>query len=196
MIVFARGENFAQGTDFRLAFETERDGKVDRRFAKAPIRIAAAPGAGAAWGKPVAIMVNDLPLQSAGQMKIIFELTGPGEVWIDNVKLSDLLFSLSFYTNSQLEILQLVQQTHKLQGALEQGQLSECLMQMDGYWPRFIRAYTPPPPPKVAMGPAAKPAAPAANGQQQDPSGPPANKGDQPAPGVGDRLKRMVPFYR
>ena len=55
---------------------------------------------------------------------------------------------------------------------------------MDGYWPRFVRAYTPPVVPKVAA--CAWPAP-----QQQLPPQP--NEGEQPAPGVGDRLKRIVP---
>jgi len=188
MTVYARGENLMPGTELRLIFEAERDGLPYRCGTQAQPR--------SEWARPKLMWVSDLPLQSNGQMKIIFELTGPGEVWIDNVKLSDLLFSLSYYPNSQLEILQLVQQTHKLQGSLDEGQLSDCLTLMDGYWPRFIRAYTPPIPAKVALGPAAKPAAEPPNGAPQNPSPAPTNGTEQPAPGVGDRLKRMVPIFR
>ena len=81
-------------------FETEEDGQDYR------IALTALPGKDGNQqadqrGRYKAILVNDLPLKSNGQMRIIFELTGPGEVWLDNVKLNDVLFSLSFYEKSQ-----------------------------------------------------------------------------------------------
>ena len=100
MTVFARGENFAPDTQLRLVFKAEEDGQHYR------IALAALPGKDGNQqadqrGRYKAILVNDLPLKSNGQMRIIFELTGPGEVWLDNVKLNDLLFSLGFYEKSQ-----------------------------------------------------------------------------------------------
>ena len=141
-------------------------------------------------------MVNDLPLQSDGRMRIVFELSGPGEVWLDNVQLSDVLFSLKYYNNSQDEILQLLQQTHNAQSALEKEQFSECLDLIDGYWPRFVRTYRPAAPQKVALLPAGQSGVAPPVGTQQNPETPPVQDGEQPAPGVGDRIKRMVPIFR
>lgn len=196
MTVFARGENLAPQTNLSLVFEVEQNGLTYRRTAKAPIRNAAAPGVNQTWGRPFAIMVNDLPLQSDGKMRIVFELSGPGEVWLDNVQLSDVLFSLKYYNNSQDEILQLLQQTHNAQSALEREQFSECLDLIDGYWPRFVRTYRPAAPQKVALLPVGQPGLAPPVGTQQNPDAPPVQDGEQPAPGVGDRIKRMVPIFR
>jgi hypothetical protein len=182
MTVFARGENLAPGTKLRIGFKADEDGRSYRTV------LTALPGIDGNQqadqrGRYKAILVNDLPLKSNGQMRILFELTGPGEVWLDNVKLNDLLFSLGFYDKSRTEILQLLRRTDDAQSAFDAGQISECLQVMDGYWPRFVRAYTPPVVPKVAAAPAAP--------QQQ--LAPQPKESEQPAPGVGDRLKRIVP---
>jgi hypothetical protein len=118
-------------------------------------------------------------------MRIAFELTGPGEVWLDNVKLYDQFFSLKFYGNAQAEILQLNKQVYAAKSALEARQVTDCMRILDGYWPRFILAYRPPVQPKIAAGQAAQPALP-----------PQPNKGQQPAPGIGDRFKGLVPIFR
>jgi len=76
-------------------------------------------------------------------MRVAFELTGPGELWLDNVKLYDLLCPLKYYKDAQAEILQLLRRGHDAQGAYNAGQITDCIEQLDGYWPRFVKAYTP-----------------------------------------------------
>ena len=196
MTVFARGENLGPTTELRLGFEIEQNGRVSLWSARAPLRTVEEHDASQPWGKPKLIMVNDLPLQSNGKMRIIFELSGPGEVWLDNVQLSDVLFSLKYYNNSQDEILQLLQQTHNAQSALQKEQYSECLDLIDSYWPRFVRSYRPPTPQKVASLPAAPAGAAPPAGAPHNSAVPPTKEGEQPAPGVGDRIKRMVPIFR
>ena len=191
MTVFARGQNMGPGTELRLVFESESGGQPYRRAAS--VRGAETQRENQQWGRPFAILVNDLPLDAHGQMRIKFELTGPGEVWLDNVKLNDLLFPLKFYENSQAEILQLLRRTHEVQSAYDTGQLKDCIQLLEGYWPRFVMAYTPPAAPAIALAPKAGNQSAAAQPSQ---STPPTDKGEQPAPGFSDRLKRIVPLLR
>ncbi len=191
MTVFARGQNMGPGTELRLVFESESDGQPYRRAAR--VRGAETQRNNQQWGRPFAILVNDLPLDAHGQMRIKFELTGPGEMWLDNVKLNDLLFPLKFYENSQAEILQLLRCTHEVQAAYDAGQLKDCIQLLEGYWPRFVMAYTPTTTPVIALAPSSdKPPAAATPSQPA----PPTSNGEPPAPGFSDRLKRIVPLLR
>jgi hypothetical protein len=135
------------------------------------------------WGSPVAILVPDLPLQSRGQLQIRFELTGPGDVWLDNVKLESLLFPLKFYPKSSAECLQLSLQIRSAKSAFDAGRISDCIRIVEGYWPRFVLANRPVNAPKVA--------------ERIPPALPPQpNQGQEPSPGFGDRLKRLWPITR
>jgi hypothetical protein len=91
-----------------------------------------------------AFPVDDLPLASDATMHIRFELVGPGEVGIDDVRLYDLIFPLDFQKEeAQRQRLALWKTTHAAQTALNNGQYADCLRLLDGYWPRFLEAYTP-----------------------------------------------------
>ncbi len=181
LTVWARGENTGPDTELRMVFETELDGQLYRRYA--------AVGGNRAQGQPLsadwvyyAFCVGDLPLDSQGQMRIRFELAGPGEVWIDEVQLYDLLFPLRFYAYSSQERLELVKLLLAARSAQEDGRLTECVRLLESYWPRFVTAYTPLGPPAVA----ARPPAPA-------PEVPPADEEPEEAPTVGQRLKGYLP---
>jgi hypothetical protein len=126
-----------------------------------------------------------VPSGGRSQLRIRFEVTGGGEVWFDNVKLYDLLFPLKFYPRSQAEVEQLMILIHAAKKAQEDGRSSDCLQLLDGYWPRFLMAYTPPVAPVVAAQPAPA-AAPRA-------LAPPADENQEPTPGISERLKRMMP---
>lgn len=189
MTVFARGQNIGPTTDLRLVFEVETEGQVFRRQAR--VAGAQTQRANQQWGRPFAILVNDLPMNSRTQMRIKFELTGLGELWLDNITLNDLLFPQKFYPQSQAEIVKLLQRMHEVQSTYEDTRLKDCMQLLDGYWPRFVLAYTPPTTPVVALG--ATP--------EQIPSTPPSAVGpppntEPPANGFQDRLKRMVPILR
>jgi hypothetical protein len=134
--------------------------------------------------------VNDLPLDSHGRMRVRFELSGPGEVWLDNVKLYDLLFPLKYYANSQAEIKQFFILIHAAQRSVEAGRVTDAVRLLEGYWPRFITAYTPMVQPPIAVQPAV--AAP----KTEPESAPPANEQQEPAPSISERIKRFVPFVR
>jgi hypothetical protein len=138
-----------------------------------------------------------LPLGTAEKMRIAFELTGPGEIWLDNVTLHDLLFPLKYYGNSKGEILQIFKLTRAAQSAYEGGHMSDCLQTLDGYWPRFVMQYTSPAAPKMAVvpQPGLTPAPEASTGATQ-PSAAKTNETEQSAPSIGNRLKKWVPILR
>jgi hypothetical protein len=186
MTVYARGQNLAPGTELRLVVEGDCDGQPYSPHA-ARIPAAAMQRANDQWGQPFIIFVPDLPLQSRGRMHIAFELTGAGEVWLDNAKLYNLLLPFPFYDNSQAEYFQLSQQIHAAKSASDAGQVTDCIRIIDGYWPRFILAYRPPYQPKVAerIVPKTQPALP-----------PQTNEGQESSPGFGDGIKRFLPFVR
>jgi hypothetical protein len=178
MTVYARGRSIGPETNLRLVFESVRGGLPYQRAALVSAEKLQATGG--QWGL-FAILVNDLPLESRGQMRITFELTGPGEVWLDNAVLYDVLFPLKFYGNAQAEILQLNKQIYAARSALETKQITDCVRLLDGYWPRFILAYRPPVQPKLAGG----------NGiDGQPPSPPQANERQEPAAGISEHIKR------
>jgi hypothetical protein len=187
MTVYTRAK-FGADTTLTLYVETEGDGtnhEIKRTANAALLK----PPANEEW-RQVAFDVPELPLQSQSKMRIRFELSGQGEVWLDNVKLFDLLFPLKYYKNSQSELLQLFKVTHAAQTAYQNQQIRECLQIRDGYWMQFIGAYTVPLTPKLA-------AAPAPAGQAAPPPGAGQPKpNEQPAPGISDRIKRMVPIWR
>ncbi len=186
MTVFARSQNVAAGTELRMAFEAQSAGQAYRR---AFIVGGSQPGTQrleAEW-RPYAILVDDLPLDSNGRMRVRFELVGAGEVWLDNVILYDLLFPLKFYQNAQAEIKQFFILIHAAQRAFEAGRITDCVRLLESYWPRFITAYTPPVQPQIVIDDAPR---------KELPSSPPADQSEEPGPSVSERLKRMVPFWR
>ena len=183
MTVFVRSQNLGPNTELRLVFEADCDGQIYRRPASVQAKDMRVDGQ---WGPPFAILVPDLPLQSRGQMRVAFELSGPGEVWLDNAKLYDLLFPLKFYANAQREVFELLQQIHAAKSAFDARQTTDCLRILDGYWPRFILAYRPPVQAQIVEKAAPK--------TQTSP--PQSNEGQESAPGISEHIKRFVPILR
>lgn len=143
MLAYIRGENCAAETTLRLVFEIEGQPTRYRRYSVLGGNRPDAIPIAADWGGGYAFGQNDLPLDARAQMRVKFELSGPGEVWIDNVQLYDLLFPLSFYVPGEGERLQLVKRRAEVVRALQSGELAACVRTIEGYWPRFINAYTP-----------------------------------------------------
>jgi hypothetical protein len=141
--------------------------------------------------RPFAILVNDLPLETQKRMRVRFELIGPGEVWLDNVKLYDLLFPLKFYPNAQTEIKQFLILTKAAERAVEAGRVSDGVRLLEGYWPRFINAYTPPVKELVQAN-----NRPPVNNQVKEatpPLAPQPDEDEEQAPSISERIKRFVP---
>jgi hypothetical protein len=159
MLVFVRGENVAPTSELRLVFETDGGAKPFRQFATLGGNGPAARPISSDWGGGFLFRSEDLPLDSRGKMRVKFELTGPGELWIDNVQLYDLLFPLPYYDRGEAERLEFVKLISSAKSALDKDELAECALKLDGYWPRFLNAYTPTKSPTIATQPAAQPTA-------------------------------------
>jgi len=88
------------------------------------------------WSRPFVVHADDLPLEPQTPMRISFELAGAGEVWIDDVQLSGLAFS-------QEERKELVRLIAPANVKREDGQVSDCIRLLEGYWPRFLVEHVP-----------------------------------------------------
>jgi hypothetical protein len=187
MVVWVRGQKMAAGSELRMTIEAVGPGH--RYRSSKPIQLAnAGPGAntpnGSEWA-PMPILVNDLPLELQGDIRVRFEMTGPGEVWLDDVQLYDLLFPLKWYKFEKAENLELAKLRYAPKSAFEDGRIVDCARVMETYWLRFIAEYTPP------VQVAARPAP-----DSRTPSPPQPNQDEQPAPGISERIKRVIPGFK
>jgi hypothetical protein len=187
MVVFVRGQKLATGTELRMVIEATDPACRYRRAQVIQPSVAPADAMRQAdnpW-TPKPILVNDLPLELRGDMRVRFEMTGPGEVWLDAVSFYDLLFPLEWYKFAEAERFQFIQLKHAAKSYLDEGRIVDCARVMEKYWPRFLAEYTPP----VQL--AARPDA-----VQQKQSPPQPDKNEQPTPGISDRIKRVLPSFR
>jgi len=115
------------------------------------------------------VEANDLPLRGLSPLRVRFDLTGPGEVWLDDVLLTDRAFNAS----ERNELFKLVSPADY---QLQNGQIRDCMQLLEGYWPQFLLANMPAPEAPLARKP-----------------DPPARKAEKTERGMLDRLKRVVP---
>ncbi len=98
------------------------------------------------WRK-VVVPFDRLPQDSLDELRIGFELTGPGTVWIDDV----MLYQVAFTKEEQMELFKRVSVADFRRST---DRISDLLSLMDGYWPRFLLEHVPSPapapPPMVA----------------------------------------------
>ena len=87
--------------------------------------------------------VDDLPINADGELRVGFQLTGPGTVWIDDVRVHDIWFSRA-EQNELSKILALAD----LQ--LRDGQAGDCLRTLQRYWPNFLLEHVPVHLPQIA----------------------------------------------
>jgi hypothetical protein len=113
---------------------------------------------------------DDLPLASRGRMRLQFHLAGSGQAWVDDVRLYDLAFA-------DAQRVELSKRLLGAKAALEDGQLMDCQRLVDGYLPRRVVEYIPPP--ALAAKPEA--IAPAPSAETETPKG------------FSDRIRGMVP---
>ncbi len=184
MAVRVRGENLAPGSELRIIFEADRAGQPYRTFWAVGGQRPNSQPLASAWGRPFAVGVNDLPLDSKGRMRVRFELSGAGDVWIDEVQLYDVLFPLSFYQFTKEEKLEFVKLRHKANREYEDNQLADCVRSLEGYWPRFLVEYLPPVAPVMVKEPPPAVRQAAVPPEQQQPT----------EPGTLEKIKKWVPF--
>jgi hypothetical protein len=143
MTVFLRRAATSATAAVRMVIEVDRPGRPYRRAVVIGGNQAPPYDLSEQW-RAYPLLVNDLPLDSSGQMRVKFEMIAPGEVWLDEIQTYPLLFPLSFYSWQQLEQLQLVKLYEAAKDFHEKGKISDCVRLLEGYWPRFLAAYTPP----------------------------------------------------
>lgn len=177
MSLWLRGAEVPQQPPLRLAVVGKHEGQDFLRFAQLGAGQADAPLYGPQWS-PVVVQINDLPLEGLSRLHLRFDLLGPGEVWIDDIQLSELAFT----KKERVELFKLIAPADV---KLQKGEVADCLQVLEGYWPRFLVTYVP-----LPQGPSvAKPGV-------VGPASPPKRPHTEPPPraaGVMERLKKYLP---
>ncbi len=136
--VWLRVADAARQPPLRLAVEGKLHGADYYRFGVVGLpSYAGQPAAkiGTEWGEYV-FQLGDLPLDGLSSLRARFDLMGPGEVWIDDVQVSTLMFSgPEMFELSKLITLADVK--------LQRGQIGDCVHLLEGYWPRFLEENVP-----------------------------------------------------
>jgi hypothetical protein len=124
------------------------------------------------WSQYV-FQVHDLPIEGVNQLVVRLELSGAGEVWIDDLQ----LFELDFAEQERLELSKLLTLAEYKR---QSGDLSDCLRLIEGYWPRYLQANVPLTQQPLAQRPRRAP--------------PPAEPAEsEKKPGMLDRMRRAIP---
>ena len=116
-----------------------------------------------------------LPGEGLGKLQLQILLAGPGEVWIDDVRLGD----LAFEPDEQKALLKAVYPARLI---LDEGQIAQCIRILEGYWPRFLFEYVTP----------VKETHPAMARTPESPARPPAEEKEESAGFLG-RIRNLVP---
>ena len=77
---------------------------------------------------------QELPLEGLENLRIGFDLMGPGVVWIDEVRLN----SLEFSAGEQQELNFIVAE---LDQGLRQKRYADCLQNLNRFWPRYLEEH-------------------------------------------------------
>ena len=138
--VFLRCANDKEQPELRLILEAIYKGASYYRFAEVgknttiPLH--------EDW-KEYIFAVDDLPLEGLTDLRVGFDLMGPGDIWIDEVQ----TFDLSFRDSEQHELAKLIALADK---HLRVRNFSDCARILDSYWPRFLEQHVTVPPSRMA----------------------------------------------
>jgi hypothetical protein len=117
----------------RIALEGQQsDGKFDAYGMIPPVAPAGAPGR---WVQ-YSFRVDDVPSEGLSNVRVRLDVLGPGEVWVDDLK----VFDLPFTDPERFELSKLISLASV---KLEAGQLADCERLLEGYWPQFLLANVP-----------------------------------------------------
>jgi hypothetical protein len=149
VLAWIRTRDRQQQPPFRLAIDGLLNGQSYYRFAPLGTDISAqtrkptgqdTQPLSDSWSEsPFLLPIEDLPTSGLTELLIGFDLMGEGEVWIDDVQVFDLYFQ-------QNELDELLKNAAMADLHLGKGQVAQCARYLDGYWPRFLLEYAPPPP--------------------------------------------------
>lgn len=135
MVVFAahvRTGELSDGASLTLAIETDEQGQPYRRTRTIPL----GEEFRTQW-KKCEMIVSDLPVGDAEQLRVQFHVTGKADVIVDDVTLCDLRFD-------DQRRSELVKRVFAAKTALDEGQYTDCLRLLNEYWPQYLVAYVPP----------------------------------------------------
>jgi hypothetical protein len=133
------------------------------------------------WGeKPFVMLVSDLPSQDLVDLRVGFDLMGPGEVWIDDVQVYDRWFP----KNERDELMITSGLAARM---LSMGQIGDCQRVLAGYWPQFLQEHVRLSETRMAALPAAAPTT-EANAPAAEPK-PAADSAEKPS--VLDKVKNL-----
>lgn len=134
MAVWLRVENPQQQPELRLAVEAIQEGRPYYRYAT----LGAGPGSphlGSRWHRYL-FRVHDLPISGLSEMRIRFDLMGPGEVWLDDVHLASVMLT-------DPELIQLRKTVATARFALNAKRYSDCEMLLQRYWAQLLNSDIP-----------------------------------------------------
>ncbi len=153
LLAWIRVDDPAQQPKLRLAIEGRMDGKSFYRRANVGASEDGQPVRALQKGwAPYRFPLNDLPLIGLTDLRVGFDLMGPGEVWIDDVQ----VFDSWLEDNERDELLKNIATADFQLGA---GQMADCERFMGGYWTQFLRENVPLEEQRLATGPVAGPTA-------------------------------------
>ncbi|MBB77085.1 MAG: hypothetical protein CMJ75_21475 [Planctomycetaceae bacterium] len=134
--VRARIRAGAKQPPLRLAIEAQVNGQPYYRYAWVGANVSDDRFKLDAQWKLFHVPFGKLPLDGLQDLRIGFDLMGPGEVWVDDVQILDTWFS-------RTELGQLEKDLALARFQLEQGRVLDCQEFLDSYWPRFFKHYVP-----------------------------------------------------
>ena len=186
MLVRMRVADAAKQPPVRLVIEGRYAARTVAYYARFGQSVATNPGLvpdaahpegtrpiGTEWG-PYLMEVIDLPLDTLSAMRVRLELSGAGEVWIDDVQLCDLAFN-----PEELNVLRRL--IAPVQPKFQNGELGDCIHMLEGYWPRLLAE-------KVRLTDAAVTA-----NLEEAPPQQPAAKHPKRSAGVLEHMRNLVP---
>gem|GEM_PF-1350311 len=165
---YVHAERIEEQTRFYIKLEDAWDGRTYRQYTTLDRKKLAKAENG--WSG-YEFGVNDVPFGSGGKMRVQFYLAGSGEIWLDDVQLSDLRFAES-------QRVDLVKQISAAKKSLKAGQVMDCLRLVDDYGSRYLVAHVAPADP-MDLKLAKKPKQPASEEVEQ--------------PGLGQRIRGFLP---
>ncbi|MBX7165455.1 MAG: family 10 glycosylhydrolase [Pirellulales bacterium] len=129
--VWLRVDDASRQPPLRLALEGQLNSRDYYRYA--PLGAGTQVSKlGTTWAQFL-FQINDLPLVGLSDLRLRFDLLGPGAVSIDKVELYDL-----WLTDAERVELSKLITTAQLR--LEAEQYSDCLRLVEGYWPRLLQS--------------------------------------------------------
>ncbi len=132
--VWLKSQPGADQPNVRLVLEGATDGRQFYRTAP----LGSGPGIvpiPSQW-KQFIFAIDDLPPDAPSQVRFRIDLSSPGELWIDDVQLFDLVFT-------DAEKIQLNKIIALAEFQLNSDRLGDCQYELEGYWPQLLIAQAP-----------------------------------------------------